>query len=41
MATSRTGTSTWKHTRKRALHVAQANGVTHGKGRDPCKHHAG
>ena len=29
MATSRTGTSTWKKVRKRALHLAQARGVTH------------
>lgn len=29
MATSRTGTSTWKKVRKRALHLAQAQGLTH------------
>jgi 5-methylcytosine-specific restriction endonuclease McrA len=29
MATSRTGTSTWKKIRKRALHLAQAQGQTH------------
>lgn len=28
MATSRTGTSTWKKIRKRALHLAQAQGLT-------------
>lgn len=28
MATSRTGTSTWKKVRKRALHLAQAQGIT-------------
>lgn len=27
MATSRTGTSTWKKIRKRALHLAQAQGI--------------
>ena len=41
MATSRTGTAKWKHTRKRELHAAQANGVTHCRCRDRCKHHAG
>jgi 5-methylcytosine-specific restriction protein A len=29
MATSRTGTSVWKKVRKRALHLAQAQGLTH------------
>ncbi|WP_412883840.1 HNH endonuclease [Arthrobacter phoenicis] len=29
MTTSRTGTSTWKKLRKRALHLAQAQGLTH------------
>lgn len=28
MATSRTGTSAWKKVRKRALHLAQAHGLT-------------
>lgn len=41
MATSRTGTAKWKHTRRRALHTAQQQGITHCRCRDQCKHHQG
>jgi len=41
MATSRTGTTRYKHWRRGVLHRAQAEGITHCPCIAPCNHHQG